>query len=1185
MTDIPEKWKRPHEAHAFDQMMRNALGDQGLCAFDTFVRALGTYQTYCAYLFLAIVSNETGLERIWRQLNDHIAAEVQSQMESLLERSNFYLCLFVSEEVSEECIQRIESDTYCAKKYVFPNFSGIYPETVHMVESRIFSLPSFHDHNAQSSGITSLTVNNFRVFQNHNFDFTACADNDPAGLVVIYAPNGVGKTSVCDAIEWGLTGKIYRFENIGATQRDRNIRKSAQGLLLHNRKTHKTVEAYKRAHDKSNVTITATIDGEKDAVALTRTVRNAISDYTIGTIMGKIPWGNAEVPWDTVILPHDKLEKFISAVKPEDRFTEWTSCLNSEQEKKLLADYEATNSTVKKLRLEQTNAEKDLNTATKELQRLEQNKTAWDELKSSIQAFNQLCPGESLREDVADSAGYYELRTQAMQLQKKEQNLLVSCQKQCEQLIRYSAQDGEELKRLVENRTLYEQQIEALQKRIRDQEDYQKYVQKREELQAQFRAQNQLLMLSNAVVSYGEEEILRLAESELFFEKNSNLYEAEIQQCKKEWEAYQGRIAWAENERNTIDVEMGALPQTSSELNEIQDEYWNVVSRIQTKNDEITQQNQKLQAQDQLLQEHRNKIRVLQLKLAELPQLEQLEEWSAAHEEEPAEIAQKIFAFIRQYRAQSDDYQRYLNDLSLAEQTNKELENFRRAGKDFLDRHPDTYNCPLCGSAFSNWTSLYAAITNLHQSELEALRERERRHQEEVSRLLYAYSIFRKEWQSAVNDALQAQIQKYEQLRQTRETEGAVRKKLGEDLAFLTAQREHLLQRAEELGFPRNQELKKESVENYLACWLQQLESRRTSAEEEKKRAVAQCERLKEQCGQLKKRLESITEDKQKLIDDPDLNNCIHCIQEAPNKLSELPIDRNELQQKILQTQVELSEISKILQQYVSAEEKTTGQYMQELQQIQKLQANVDCIYRTLSEIVGAEPVTLDRLQEKQEGLEMAILQVETEISALAPILHAVGIQDYLENFAAREAEKNRCESKLEEIKNALEKAKKTQTEQNGLLCNALRERFSQNLFNEIYQKIDPHPQMKHVDYQIDDENEDGKIRLNITVNSNDEEVYQPEWFFSTAQLNTVALSSFLNLALQSDAQPLHTILIDDPVGHFDDLNILGFADLLRSILEVSHKQIIMTTHDKTVFQIIRRKLPSEYYRTRYITL
>lgn len=67
--------------------------------------------------------------------------------------------------------------------------------------------------------------------------------------------------------------------------------------------------------------------------------------------------------------------------------------------------------------------------------------------------------------------------------------------------------------------------------------------------------------------------------------------------------------------------------------------------------------------------------------------------------------------------------------------------------------------------------------------------------------------------------------------------------------------------------------------------------------------------------------------------------------------------------------------------------------------------------------------------------------------------------------------------------------------------------------------------------------------------------------------------------------QPLHTILIDDPVGHFDDLNILGFADLLRSILEVSHKQIIMTTHDRTVFQIIRRKLPPEYYRTRYITL
>lgn len=65
----------------------------------------------------------------------------------------------------------------------------------------------------------------------------------------------------------------------------------------------------------------------------------------------------------------------------------------------------------------------------------------------------------------------------------------------------------------------------------------------------------------------------------------------------------------------------------------------------------------------------------------------------------------------------------------------------------------------------------------------------------------------------------------------------------------------------------------------------------------------------------------------------------------------------------------------------------------------------------------------------------------------------------------------------------------------------------------------------------------------------------------------------------------LQSIFIDDPVGHFDDINILGFADLIRSILELTDYQIIMSTHDEKVFRILQRKLSQDYYPAKFIRL
>ena len=79
------------------------------------------------------------------------------------------------------------------------------------------------------------------------------------------------------------------------------------------------------------------------------------------------------------------------------------------------------------------------------------------------------------------------------------------------------------------------------------------------------------------------------------------------------------------------------------------------------------------------------------------------------------------------------------------------------------------------------------------------------------------------------------------------------------------------------------------------------------------------------------------------------------------------------------------------------------------------------------------------------------------------------------------------------------------------ILEEGLKAYFNQSIMNEIYRKIDAHDIMKDVDYQLSF-NEKDEAQLCIQAFGDKEgetKTYRPEWYFSTAQLNTVAFSSF----------------------------------------------------------------------------
>lgn len=218
-------------------------------------RVLGK-EKYAAHVFIAQYASQEQLKQHWESLNDNIALLYQSNVDSLLERSNFYLCFFLPESLDIIEKEKIENDAYCAKKYIFVSKKELsIEEKIRKINEKIFELTYLEPQDTSETKLISMQVQNFRIYKGQkNFAFTAENSPDcPASLVMIYAPNGMGKTSICDALEWALTGRIQRLSDM-----EKLIGRS--NMLLHNREKYKSVEEYRRNKEYAYLKIAQRLD-------------------------------------------------------------------------------------------------------------------------------------------------------------------------------------------------------------------------------------------------------------------------------------------------------------------------------------------------------------------------------------------------------------------------------------------------------------------------------------------------------------------------------------------------------------------------------------------------------------------------------------------------------------------------------------------------------------------------------------------------------------------------------------------------------------------------------------------------------------------------------------------------------------------------------------------------------------
>lgn len=152
-------------------------------------------------------------------------------------------------------------------------------------------------------------------------------------------------------------------------------------------------------------------------------------------------------------------------------------------------------------------------------------------------------------------------------------------------------------------------------------------------------------------------------------------------------------------------------------------------------------------------------------------------------------------------------------------------------------------------------------------------------------------------------------------------------------------------------------------------------------------------------------------------------------------------------------------------------------------------------------------------------------------------------------------------------------------------LDQRIKDFFYEDLINEIYGKIDPHPTFKNVKFIATFSGDSPSLDVYVKggTEENDENSLIPNLYFSSAQINILSLSIFLASALNS--KTYDCIFIDDPIQSMDSINVLSTIDLLRSIVVNNKKQIILSTHDENFHNLLKMKIPSKLFKSKFLEL
>lgn len=1085
---------------------------------------------YNAHIFICKFNTLVELENNWNHVVSHIALYYQSKIKEEIEKANFYIGFFIPFSIPNELKNKIELDTFCAKKIVFDEKEKCSNPCC-VLEKRIFGLELANLHNTKNNNkISKICLQNFRGYAGKvTFDLND-KDNRPASFVLVYAPNGVGKTSFTDGIEFALKGEVDRLIRL---EKQTNV----SGPIYHH---------YDKANQKAFVQLFVKNEqGEEKAFSprIVPKYENG-TDTKLDRRTVKSDIKSNKNLWDMVILPQDKVDTFITSQSPEKRYSDWTK-----SDPQISNDAEMLKKLTKELKDKEKKIlqiEKETNLKFEELNRVIEQKEGLDRVIELISKYNESF-GDSERKIALLSSDsklddYYSMISEVNLIKGVIERKQDSIQKEVEMLDEWITTGLEKNDLVVD--------------------DFQKKEYEKKDLETK-----KALIFERSSIS----------EKLSNFQNNKSNIVLEMKpydELKKY--GIENAFSELENERinkKNIDAYQEALIKINLKISEYKDELEGLIEEKKDKSHLLFYKDEAVTKADELelLQEKRKKYQVVSDELRkemshhnidsergiQVNLLEKLNDYNLIDKDEVSKvIAQSDYLGIELIKANS------ILEKLVNEQKNQDdiITQMQGQALEYLNEHKNICKCPVCNTGFKTWDLLISNINQVDEISKESYMIKLKEINENIYEIeLKIKDLKNKEFNLLVNarsniDAL---------LKSNEEEINQIRKWYIDNNLFVEEYEinrrdvEALFYRIEqEIVLSNDRKDRREELNNLLRIAMDTKNS-------------------------YEKEIEKLTGDSI-LFSTPSILTMIDLAKKIEDdykkgRYDTLKKDLLEIELAIQNEELRLNEFDKLHKNIRFLDLNTVNSMIQKYEE--ELESKKSFIQLYISYYHEPKKVIIKR----DEYINQLQFE-ENKLLYLSKIISEESAKDYLVNFKKLEESYNNTKINLEKSKEDYMKCKKNQEQLTNVVKGKIQDYFSKGDANVIYQKIDPNNDLSAMNFTLSFEDDKPQLNYEMTRKM-DEKTYTAEMYLSTAQLNAVAFSSFFARALSVNNLEIQSIIVDDPIGSFDDMNILGFADLIRSIITHTHTQIIMTTHDSKIYNIMKRKIDSRFHSSRFFSL
>lgn len=1040
--------------------------------------------------------------------------------------------------------------------------------------------------------IQKVEIQAFRAYdkvENGTFDFSI-KHNEVADFISIYGPNGFGKTSFYDAVEWAYTNRVSRFDRKHKFNKD--LAKSERDFLSENSgRSKQWIIRNKYSELEEGYVRLFTTSRDKPFENIIPKVGKGSSDYKFGSQKRK---ANREY-FHEVLLSQEFIDAFL---KEDDAHLRYKKFIQSFGDVELDKKYRTI---VDIIKINDSKI-KSLNNALKGVQlslNLDFDKDLLTNLNVAIEKFNAKDEGlpkvdpnftekDVLRFADLISGRRHDLNAEIRNL--NERNGKVNDSISGKQGERLSLEGYFEAKAQINSLNLQLIRLEKQKDSLEKCEQIRVQISELEkELAEQLEEDKSLTELIKIYPNFAKlNEAITKEELQIVKSKKA-ISESSLDEIVKEIDELTASISSKQSNYQKLSDRSKQLPEVLKKLSDLDKELKALAEskRILNENLEkvkasIANQESKISARSAFKQNIDNGI---------YPTKE------SEFYEQYGELISTIVSARSELKEVESNFEKVREHLSDTDMMNQELKELVERGATIINRSQSS-SCPLCKQEYQSFAVLAERISNnpMLSQRINELLEQKSRWEVEQNRLIKLINESSDNLKRKVNEELEEESDSLKALTEHHDSLNRSINELNKKNQLLKATINEYLQALEltnhptedfEAGLQQETEAAKFTLDEVLNS-IKRLSAEKNKIEEQVQLLNSQAERSAQKIQNLKKESEYqqfISFRIKSLMEDFPTKEVLNTIQKTLRlKVSEINRELDKLNTLLKQLNDQLKGVDKgVIESAIAVSESKIETLRTKIHSFENLlKSFVNIPYSDLSKDELLEVIE----QEREETLEAKKLKEEKLVELEKIDAYKENVIPFLE-YQENQVKKSELEAEKFFLMNVVSKELKSEKKRiSEFIHKQVESFFYQNLINTLYQKIDPHPSYKEISFKCDFSST--QPTLNIFVSDGTQNTIVPTLYFSTAQLNILSLSIFLAKAINvknDRGEPVDCIFIDDPIQSMDSINILSTIDLFRSIVLNLNKQIILSTHDQNFQNLLKKKIPTDLFPAKYLEL